>query len=108
MQELSLALNEEKIKLDGAEYTVREITEAGSIAYRAAMTRGSTMEDKKASMGEGMAESEAIHVSYCLYDPAGAPVSIDRVKAMPRRVVKVLFDIAERLSKPITQADAKN
>ena len=62
--------------------------------------------NKPKTLPEGIAESEAVMVAYCLYI-GDVPVHLDTVKKWPRRIVKALADKCDALNKEVKD-ESKN
>ena len=74
-------------------YVAREASEEAVIAYRATMSRGTTIEEGVVNMSDGISAADAVLVAYCLYkadSPAHLDVSV--VRAWPHRIVKPIYE----------------
>ncbi len=101
---------EEQIKIDGDVYTLREISEAGSIEERRQMSKGITLDAEgrpSAVPLDALPENEAFVVSRCLFDSNNAPVPLDTIKSWPRRVVRTLADKCQKLNE-VKKDEPKN
>lgn len=108
MDELCILPREEKVKIGDTVYTLREISEAGSIEERRQMSKGITIDENGRPSSvplDALPENEAFIVSRCLFDSNDAPVSLDIIKGWPRRIVRILFDKCHKLNEV---GDSKN
>jgi hypothetical protein len=110
VEEFDLLPREEKVRIGGAVYTIREMSEAGSIEERRQMSRGITLDEQgrpSAIPLDALPENEAFVVSRCLFDSSNTPVALETIKEWPRRVVRSLFDKCQKLN-DIKKDEPKN
>lgn len=101
-------------KLFGRDYILREPSEDAAAKFRNANLKGLRMQDGKVSGAEGLADSQKLLLSQCLYyadkdgnlplDKDGDPdprflVAVQRVGKWPARVAKPIFERAKELGK---------
>jgi hypothetical protein len=96
------------VRIDGKPYVIREASEAVAVRYKDLCMAAARMNDGKVSGVVGLAESEPVLVQGCLFellplrgDPSDLverPVSMAFVRALPHKVVKPLFERAQKIS----------
>jgi len=99
----SLELVEIPVKLNGADYVLREADEETAAMFNNARLAGIRLEDgKMAGLPSDIASLQSLLVSRCLFtvSPDGSKSRVDRgiVKGWPSRVVKPLFERAKEIS----------
>lgn len=110
MDEFNILPKEEQVKIGDAVYTIRELSEVGSIENRRQMSRGVTMNEEGKPSGvpiDNIAENDSFLLSRCLFDDKGTPVSLDTIRGWPRRVVRALADKCEAINK-VEKGEPKN
>ncbi len=86
------------LTIAGREYKLKEVTEAGFIAWRTALLKASKPgPDGKPTSLEGVHETTSLLVSLCLFRD-GKPVPLEEVRRLPTRVVQALFDKVQDIS----------
>lgn len=93
------------VKLNKQTYVLKEASGETAAKYKNAMLRATKLEDGKVSAIDGMADSELLLVSLCLFrrverdgGTADEPVTVAFVKTLPSRVVSKLYDTAKKIS----------
>lgn len=88
------------VKLAGVSYTLREASAGAASKWRNFLLRSTKLskEGKPVSI-EGLADSEILLVSLCLFRAdTGKPVSTSTVATWPSKIVKVLFEKSKQIS----------
>lgn len=94
----NLELIELPVKVGDTNYTLREALEATAVIWRNSNMAAATFRDGGISGFRGIADSEPLLVSLCLFDESGNNVKLSVVKGWPARVVKKLFEKAKEIS----------
>lgn len=85
--------------LKGKSYTLREASGSAACQYRNAVMNGMTLgPDGKPVKMEGLADSEPLLVSLCVFDDRQNPIALNKVRSWPNRVVKRLYEKAKKIS----------
>lgn len=98
MLELSTKLNEEQVKLDGKSYSLRQATGEAAETYRNAVLSATKLSNGKVSSVAGLASTESLLVSLCLFDSEGNAVHVKEIRKWPNPTVKALYDRAKEIS----------
>ena len=86
------------VPIDGKSYTLREASGVAATRYANAKLERMTLKDGKPVSLKGMADTESLLVSFCLFDAANNPVPLATIQAWPNRVGSWLFDEAKKIS----------
>lgn len=93
------------VKLKGKDYVLREASESGAAKYKnaqlKAMKQSESADGNKTTNIDGMAETEALLVSICLFektDTGEKNVDIAFIRTLVHRVVEPIFNKAEEIS----------
>lgn len=94
------------VTIKGKSYVLREANEAASARYKnmqfKAMKLAEGIDGSKTSSIDGMAETEALLVSLCLFEKTEnggeKNVPLEEIKRLPHRVIEPLFKRAEEIS----------
>jgi hypothetical protein len=94
------------VTINKKSYVLREANEAGAARYKnaqfKAMKLAEGIDGSKTSSIDGMAETEALLVSVCLFEKTEnggeKNVPIEEIKRLPHRVIEPLFKRAEEIS----------
>ena len=109
-EEMTLAANEARVRLDGRPYVLREASAATTIRFQQRQAAGLKYgEDGKVVgwQGDGMHEPEAVAACLCLADDAGNPipngdgfktVPLKELLSWPGRVQERLFERLKEIS----------
>lgn len=99
----SLVPAEEPVKFRGKQYVLREADADAVRRYRNAIFKCTrTGDNGRISAGEGLADTEPLLVSLCLFevtDKGEKPVSLPTVLSWPGHVVKAIFEKAKEISR---------
>ena len=110
MIEFDVTWREEKVKILGVDYLLRELSEEASIKFQIASIRCSKVSaDGEVTVGD-LAEAprlSSLLVSLCLTDSAGTPVSEEQVARFPARVIKALAAKVREMSDMLPSKDKK-
>ncbi len=93
-----ISLIELPVQVGAMEYTLREASEATAVQWRNATMAAARFRDGNISGFTGIADSEPLLVSLCLFNGDGKNVPIDTVKEWPARVVKPLVEKDKEIS----------
>lgn len=86
---------------DGKQYVLRGASGDAAIKYRNAVLNKMTLEDGKVSKLSGMADTEKLLVSLCLFEVSGSketPVSQEKLGSWPNEIFKKLFEKTKEIS----------
>lgn len=96
---------EVSVTIKGKSYILREASEAASSRYKnaqfKAMKLAEGIDGSKTSSIDGMAETEALLVSLCLFEKTETgekTVPLEEIKRLPHKVVEPIFKCAEEIS----------
>lgn len=90
------------VTIKGDAYVLVEASEAAAVVYRNSHLKGIKLHNGKPSGFEGLAESDSLLLSQCLYKINGTTrqiVSQKEIQAWPHRVSKQLVERCKRLSR---------
>ncbi len=93
-----LSIIELPVQVGENSYTLREANEATAVKWRNATMAAARFRDGSISGFSGIADSEPLLVSLCLFDKDNKNVHIDTVKEWPARIVKTMFEKAKEIS----------
>lgn len=94
-----LSPTEIPVKINGVEYLLKEATGDAVCQYRNATIKSMKFSDQgKATGFDGVADSEPLLVSLCLFNSEGNNVDIATVRKWPAHVMKALFNKAKEIS----------
>lgn len=99
-----LAPRQQSLTINGKAYSLRECDEDGRRQWQNAKYRASRLTDGKLTSIEGMADTDSLLVSLCLFEQVGnsgdnfRPVPLQNVRKWPPRVVKRLYEAAVQMS----------
>lgn len=93
-----LSVIELPVQVGENSYTLKEANEATAVKWRNATMAAARFRDGNISGFSGIADSEPLLVSLCLFDKDGKNVPIDTVKEWPARIVKAMFENAKEIS----------
>lgn len=106
----SLEPIEVEVRVGDKTYTLREANESAAVLWRDAQLKASRMHDGKLVSFEGMAATEPLLVSLCMYE-GEKQVPIQVVRSWPARLVKQLHErimlISDLEEKPKTAEATK-
>lgn len=96
----SVTLQEVPVTIAGVSYVLRGATGAASCTYRNAMLAATKLnsEGKPTSL-EGMADTEPLLVSLCLFDSNNVAVPLATILNWPNHILKDLYDAAKEISR---------
>jgi len=91
------------VKIAGKEYVLKEASGDVAVTYRDALLACTTLGDNfKPSKIEGMASTEALLVSLCLFqvgvEGKQTPVSETVIRSWPNKIIKPLYNKAKEIS----------
>lgn len=86
------------VRIGGAKYTLREASGDAAVRWRNAILKTTRITDGKPSGIDGMADTEPLLVSLCLFDEGGKNVPITTVRGWPQRVQSALFAKVKEIS----------
>lgn len=93
-----LSLREESVTIGGQQYVLREADGEASTRYANARLKYTEVQGDRVVAVDGMADTEPLLVSMCLFTPDGRPVPLVVIRKWPGRVQRSLFDRAKRIS----------
>lgn len=93
-----LTPREETVTIGGNYYILREADGNASTRYSNARLKYTEVRGDKVVAIEGMADTEPLLVSLCLFTQEGKPVPEVVIRKWPSRVQSALFDRAKRIS----------
>lgn len=95
----SLDRVEKKVRIGDHNYYLREATGKAAQIFQDAQLRAMKFNAQGKSTGfDGLAQSELLLVSLCLFDDGDKPVPLEQIQNWPSRVTRVLYEQARLMS----------